>query len=393
MKDYKLAEELYLRGYGGSVILEQSSVSIQSLLKVLLNQNVKYSNDDRIDYQIQYIHDNYGYDEIVDGYLTICNLDNIEKLAHSRKINVLGCGFGAYKRVFVTLLGKDQYNELRNASWKRKQEATMIRKYGVSNAFSSLDKFTDNDTIINGRKKRQDTMLLRYGVKHPLQNPDLKLKAANSYRSTMLSKYGVLYPSQIPEVARKITNARQATMLQRYGVANSVEDKHIRDSIFEARRINGTLNTSLPEKVLGDILREKFGDDDVLYNKVIDARYPWHVDYYIKSLDLFIELNGDPSHNTHWYEFDSNDDSNCLSNWKAKAELGKSRYISQIRTWTKSDVEKRQMAKKNRLNYLVFWDGTCSIIKGKRVPNLSDVYEWLDAGCPLPQKWHAKNTY
>lgn len=36
-----------------------------------------------------------------------------------------------------------------------------------------------------------------------------------------------------------------------------------------------------------------FGKTDVLRNVCVDNRYPYHVDFYVKSHDLFIELNGD----------------------------------------------------------------------------------------------------
>lgn len=37
---------------------------------------------------------------------------------------------------------------------------------------------------------------------------------------------------------------------------------------------------------------------DLLYDVKVDDRYPYFVDFYIPSKDLFIELNAHPSHGT-----------------------------------------------------------------------------------------------
>src|SRR5699024_4649363 len=169
--------------------------------------------------------------------------------------------------------------------------------------------------------------------------------------------------------------SRQKTMFDKYGAGNSVQIETIRNKIFEARRKNNTLNTSLPEIVLGKMLREHFGKDDVLRNVIVDQRYPYHVDYYIKSLDLFIELNGDRSHNDHWFDSSNPDDIQTLLGWidsmnRIEKESGsKSRYRRFIRVWTETDVAKRNIAREHNLNYLVFWDGTSKVRGDKRIPN------------------------
>ena len=35
---------------------------------------------------------------------------------------------------------------------------------------------------------------------------------------------------------------------------------------------------------------------DVIYDVIVDGRYPYYCDFYIPSEDLFIELNAHPSH-------------------------------------------------------------------------------------------------
>lgn len=187
-------------------------------------------------------------------------------------------------------------------------------------------------------------------------------------------------------------------MKEKYGAGNSVEISSIRNRIFETRRRNGTLNSSMPEEVLFDILAEHFGEDDILRNLIIDNRYPFHVDSYIKSLDLFIELNGDKAHNDHWFNPENARDCQIVRSWteninRIESQTNKvSRYRRYIDMWTNFDV-KNMIWQKNCLHYLVFWDGSCHKVKGSLVPYLSDARAWFDENCPMPENWRKENTY
>ena len=119
-----------------------------------------------------------------------------------------------------------------------------------------------------------------------------------------------------------------------------------------------------------------FGKSDIdrWYNK--DVRYPFHVDFYIKSLDLFIELNATWLHGKHWFNPNDKGDINRLNVYVDKVKMGKMFYQSAIDVWTKRDVLKRETAKKNHLKYMVFWN-----------QDLSDFYQWVKKGCQI------KNSY
>lgn len=402
MCNLKKAEEYYLRGFKGSFIKERTGISIQSLLKQLLAKGIKYTEEDRIDYQIEYIRERYTDLEIKDAYKNASTqFNDMYKASKGRKIEMLGCAFGRYAPVLKALLGESEYSDLRNNSWKKKQVATMQEKYGVSNAFEKevFHTFATPEAIAKGREKRKQTLLDRYGVESPNEHPEILDKMMNQLRITNIKRYGVPNPMQNPDIAKKSAKSRQKTMFDKYGAGNSVQIETIRNKIFEARRKNNTLNTSLPEIVLGKMLREHFGKDDVLRNVIVDQRYPYHVDYYIKSLDLFIELNGDRSHNDHWFDSSNPDDIQTLLGWidsmnRIEKESGsKSRYRRFIRVWTETDVAKRNIAREHNLNYLVFWDGTSKVRGDKRIPNLTDVHDWFNDGCPMPHKWHEENTY
>lgn len=402
MTEFDKAIDLYLRGYKGNYIKEQTGVSLQSLLKKLLLQNIKYSKDDISDYQYNYIINNYTVSDVENAYRFISKeYPDLSKAQAKREIIVLGCCFGSYAKVFKRILGPEKYDALRNECWKLKQVSTVREKYGVDNVFDKrvFSNFVSDEAIAEGRIKREQTLLERYGVTDINKYQPFIDKMVNSQRETFIQKYGVDNPMKVPEIASLSVERRQESMLELYGVANSVQSPEIMDKIFKSRRKNKTLNTSLPETTMLNELQLIFGEDDVVYNEIIDDRYPYHVDFYIKSRDLFIELNGDISHGNKWFDIDDDNDKKKLESYfvnmeRIESESGKkSKYGAIIRTWTVTDVTKRSMAKENKLNYLVFWDGSCSIVKGERVAKLSDFYEWVSGGCQDSFDWNPKNTY
>lgn len=146
--------------------------------------------------------------------------------------------------------------------------------------------------------------------------------------------------------------------------------------VSDSKRKNHTFSTSKPEEIMYQELCNVFGKSDIdrWYNK--DVRYPFHVDFYIKSLDLFIELNATWLHGKHWFNPNDKGDINRLNVYVDKVKMGKMFYQSAIDVWTKRDVLKRETAKKNHLKYMVFWN-----------QDLSDFYQWVKKGCQI------KNLY
>lgn len=398
MSQFDKAVDFYLRGFNGTYIKRRTNISIQSLLKQLLAQGIRYTKDDIVVYQVQYIQKHYSCEDVRLAYMNIIRkYTDLEKARRGHHITCLGCGFGDYPRVFRKILGDDVYKSLSGAMWHEKQAKTVHDKYGVDNVFdkSVFDKVVSEDAILKGRVKRVRTLQERYGVSSPNADPNIAAKMQQTLRQTNMARYGVENAMQRADIAAKSCANRQKTMLERYGAANSVEVSEIRNRIFGIRNANGTSSTSKSEDMLYDMLVNRFGADDVLRNFNGDSRYPFHVDFYIKSLDLFIELNGDRCHNDHWFDASSVSDRQTAEAWlknaeKLEVETGKSsRYRKYLHVWTESDVLKRNTARKNKLHYLVFWDGG----NKSGVPTLIDANAWFSDGCPMPEMWHAENTY
>ena len=123
--------------------------------------------------------------------------------------------------------------------------------------------------------------------------------------------------------------------------------------------IHNLFNTSIPEEKLNDLLVEKYGKNDV-FRQFISKEYPWHCDFYIKSLDIFIELQCMRTHGGHPYN--SIEDQAKLQRWQSIANNGSRVYKNAIKVWTVSDSNKRKIAKENHLNYIEVFDSNFEIL-------------------------------
>ena len=96
----------------------------------------------------------------------------------------------------------------------------------------------------------------------------------------------------------------------------------------------------------------QFSLDDVI-REYKSAEYPFNCDFYIKNLNLYIECNFHWTHGGHAYDSENLEDLAIIEKWKSKQSKY---YNNAITTWTVRDVRKRNIAKKNKLNYIEFFD-------------------------------------
>lgn len=302
------------------------------------------------------------------------------------------------------------------------------KKQEISNKIRETCLLKYGDEHYSNRIKAKETCLQRYGVTSPLKSEIFKQKS----KETCLQKYGVEYTGQIPEKIEKthkvclekygvdsvfkvqkfrnqsldtcikkyasdeddinsIVNIGQLkyvkdkiknTCLEKYGVENPMQTQYyknlissilssneIQEKIYNTKLLNNSFNISYQEDVCFDLLKEKYSDCIRQYKSEL---YPFNCDFYIPSLDLYIEYNG--SHYHHYHPFDINDDNdiNELNRLKEKAENSnahkngkKSQYDNIIYTWTVLDLKKRNIAQQNNLNYIEFW-------------NINEVKEWIN---------------
>ena len=233
---------------------------------------------------------------------------------------------------------------------------TIKKKYNVDNVFQS-EKIKNKIKQTNLEKygveynsQRQDvkdkcikTNLQRYGVKCCLQNPNIK----NKVRQTNLQRYGVENYSQTIESKER----HRKTNLQRYGVENPSQCSYIQNKKYETMFKNHSFGTSKAEEEIYNLLCQKYNDVKRQYKS---EKYPFNCDFYIPSIDTYIEYQGFWTHNFEPY-LGTDNQKEIVKLWESK---NNDYYNDAIKTWTVRDPLKRQTAKENNLNWFEFFDMT-----------------------------------
>ena len=131
----------------------------------------------------------------------------------------------------------------------------------------------------------------------------------------------------------------------------------ITEKIIASKKRNGTLNTSLTEKEtfnflcsLGYSIEREYKDAE---------RYPFFCDFYIKELDLFIELQSFYTHGSKPFT-GSEEDLQTLNKLQKKNTES---ALSTIDVWSVRDVKKRNFAKNFNLNFLEIFSNDLDEIK------------------------------
>ena len=159
--------------------------------------------------------------------------------------------------------------------------------------------------------------------------------AQQNIKNAMQSKYGVDNAYQIPTVVSELKERQ--TEIQNHRNAT--------------KRKNHTFKTSKKEDLICELLYKHFSKDDVI-RQYSSNKYPFNCDFYIKSLDLYIECNFSWTHGGHFFDESQKEDQEKLKLWKSK---NTKYYDNAIKTWTVRDVAKRRYAIENKLSYVVFW--------------------------------------
>lgn len=245
---------------------------------------------------------------------------------------------------------------------QQKIRETKIKKYGsLENAekerVAKLLRTLEEHPEINEMrvKKIADTLQERYG-----DGVTSQFKRKDMIEESLIKKYG-----SIEEANKVKIDGMKRTCIERYGVDNYgktkehsdyIKENHSmwQDKVFSTFRKNGTFNSSKAEDSFYQSLLPYFDSDDIVRQYRDEKRYPFNCDFYIKSLDLFIELN------LHWTHggkpFDPNDEEcqNKLALWQEKAKTSNF-YKNAIKVWTVSDNQKLLTATKGGLNYIAVY--------------------------------------
>lgn len=258
-----------------------------------------------------------------------------------------GCPNCAVDAVRARAGDEDFYNRVYTPERQAKMEATCMERYGAKTFALSSEGRAKIDAIKSTQEFRQKM--------HNIIASDI---VQTRTRQTCRERYGT-------DSFMQTDNGRQI-------MHEAMTKDGVMDRVIQKKKQNGTVNTSKPEEELYQILCDLFGIDDVVRQYRSDV-YPFFCDFYIKSLNFYIEHNVCWTHGGHWFDIACDDDKNRAICW---AEKDSRYYDNAVDTWTVRDVEKRKIAAINDLNYAVFWKA-----------NLADVYDWVNDGCPIRKDW------
>lgn len=141
------------------------------------------------------------------------------------------------------------------------------------------------------------------------------------------------------------------TMIKKYGVPYAMQSEELKRKQHVSTKNNGNCNTSKFEEYVYEQLINKFGNDNIIRQYYSDV-YPFNCDFYIKSLNIYIEIQGSQFHHFHPFNENNIDDINELNRLKQK---NTPQYKSIIKVWTITDPLKRKIAKDNNLNFYEFY--------------------------------------
>ena len=254
----------------------------------------------------------------------------------------------------IKLTWKNKTEEERQQK-KNRWEKTSIKNGthpSQPNGRKRLSEMANSEKVI---AKRKETCNNKYGYDFYFMLPDIAEKRViNSHTSEANEK-------RIKTMLENDTHPGSNIMREKQSKIQSTDEVKLKR--YSTKKKNGTFSSSRPEERFYERLLEKFSANDIVWHYSIDERYPFECDFYIKSLDLFIELNLFWMHGGHWFDENNPNDVEKLDRWLMKSKTAEI-YTSAINTWTKSDILKKTTAESNNLNYLAFW-------------NESDAIDWV----------------
>ena len=332
----------------------------------------KFIDNNIKEYLLNRYNDNYSIDEkfiLKESYYRILNKFNIcptcsicgnkRKFLYYENKYSNTCGSPkclakeCQKRREQTNLNKYGYRaRFENENTRQIAKQSIINKYGVDNVLklteiqqkaskTKLEKYGNEN--YNNQEKIKQTCLEKYGVEFPLANK----KIWQQTRNHTIEKYGAAYNKE------KLNE----TLMQKYGVKWFTQSQKLKDRAnskeakqkqYVTKKKNHTFNSSKLENESYELLKEKYLDIQYQYKSKL---YPFACDFYIPSLNLYIECNYHWTHGGKLYE-GTEEDNIKLNIWKRK---NTQYYNNAINTWTNLDVNKYNIAKQNKLNYLIFY--------------------------------------
>ena len=233
--------------------------------------------------------------------------------------------------------GDENYNNLNQI------KRTCMEKYGVENPFAAeqfKEKIKENE--------------LKSRIRNHTTQRELLESTERKYPNDMTYKENYLFKTNETK-EKNGTSARQLFDSNEIYNEGLTYKENFNKKCYETKKRNGTFNVSKSEDELYKALLDNFVDIKRQYKSDV---YPFACDFYIPQYDLYIEHQGFPSHGKHPFDPTNQEDLEIVKKWEKKAnEINwknekKELYRNFLEVWTQQDPLKREIAKKNKLNFL-----------------------------------------
>lgn len=264
----------------------------------------------------------------IEENLSLKKLSKVLNIPKNRIVRILA-RFNIKKSPALVKLSQIESNKETYSTGEpqKKIANTFKTKYGVDSIL----------TLDSVKEKIKKTVIERYGVDHYSKTKEYREKFINTTRI----RYGVDHPSQNEDIAKKMGD----------GIKKAYSTGEPQKKINDTKRLNHTFNSSKPEEIIYEKLVNHFSKEDVI-RQYRSELYPFNCDFYIKSLDLYIEYQGSWCHGREPYNPNKKEHQLILEKWKKRDT---DYYNIAIDRWTRSDPLKRRTAKKNNLNWKEFF--------------------------------------
>ena len=198
------------------------------------------------------------------------------------------------------------------------------------------------------RSKIEHTCIDKYGLKYPLHTEETREEIRKKYggigfaSKIVMDKFLKVCEERYGNPHYSNREKAKETVKKTY---NSSRGKEITDHIYQVKKKNQTLNSSKIEDDIENWLKE----NDIIYERHHkNKKYPFACDFYFPPNDLYLEIQGHWTHGKHPFNPENEEDQSIVESWKIK---NTKYYNSAIDVWTVRDVNKREYAKNNNLNF------------------------------------------
>lgn len=253
------------------------------------------------------------------------------------------------------------------------EEDSRVHKYVEKSRGKNVSEETKRklSTINKGKKWKQESIIKRTNTRRQKGFKPSKEQREKTSKSLMGHTVSEEVRHKI-SIKNKGRKGKPLTEEQKLKISKHHSSKEFQERQRQIKKHNNSFNSSKGEERAQLVLNELFGIENVIRH-YSEERYPFECDFYIKPLDLFIELNYHFTHGDHPFNINDLNDIKELeilnekpqTRINSKGKVAKSLYAIKIKIWTIKDVEKLNVARNNKLNYLMFYKE-------------QDFMEWVD---------------